>query len=101
MAEEKAEEQVEETEAKASGGDAPALKKPMILGRKIGMLQMFKDDGSAVARTVIATEQNHVTYVRTQEKDGYAAVQIGCREIAEKKMSKGLWMPLKDPAAVK
>ena len=103
MAEEKAEEQTEQTETteEKGGGDARALKKPMMLGRKIGMLQMFKEDGSAVAATVIATEQNHVTYVRTKEKDGYAAVQIGFGEVAEKKMSKGERGHLKDLPALK
>lgn len=103
MAEEKAEQttETEERDESSRGGDAPAMKKPMILGRKLGMLQMFKEDGSAVAATVIATEQNHVTYVRTIEKDGYAAVQIGFGEIAEKKMSKGERGHLKDLPALK
>ena len=102
MAEEKAKTtDTEEQPTEKGGGDAPAMKKPMILGRKLGMLQMFKEDGSAVAATVIATEQNHVTYVRTKEKDGYAAVQIGFGEIAEKKMSKGERGHLKDLPALK
>ena len=114
MAEEKAKQIEPVAEAKAAeatenedeqtaetGGDAPALKKPMILGRKLGMLQMFKEDGSAVAATVIATEQNLVTYVRTKEKDGYAAVQLGFGEVAEKKMTKGERGHLKDLPALK
>lgn len=68
---------------------APAMAKPLILGRKLGMLQHFKTDGSVVAATVIAVESNLVTAVRTKQKDGYAAVQIGFGQIAEKKMSKG------------
>jgi large subunit ribosomal protein L3 len=85
-----AEEQTAETETTTEEGQAaPKMAKPMLLGRKLGMLQLFKEDGSAVAVTVIATEQNLVTGVRTKERDGYAAVQIGFGEIAEKKMSKG------------
>ena len=77
------------------------MAKPLILGRKIGMLQIFKEDGSAVAATVIATEQNLVTSVRTKERDGYAAVQIGFGVIAEKKMSKAERGHLKGLPALK
>ena len=87
MAEEKA--QIEErSDETTEGADSPKMAKPIILGRKLGMLQMFKEDGSAVAATVIATEQNLITSVRTKERDGYAAVQIGFGAVAEKKMTK-------------
>jgi large subunit ribosomal protein L3 len=56
---------------------APALKKPVLLGRKLGMLQHFKDDGSVVAATIIVAEANVVTQVRTKERDGYSAIQLG------------------------
>ena len=75
--------------AEAAQQDAPAMKKPLMLGRKVGMLQHFKADGSVVAATVIAVETNLVTDVRTPEKNGYAAVQIGFGQVDEKKMSKG------------
>src|SRR3954468_14744755 len=97
MAEEKAIEPEETTE----GSESPKMAKPIILGRKLGMLQLFKEDGSAVAATVIATEQNLVTSVRTKERDGYAAVQIGFGEIAEKKMNKPQRGHLKDLPALK
>src|SRR5512132_737244 len=99
MAEEKAtEEQAEPAAAEAASeqADAPKMSKPLILGRKLGMLQHFREDGSVVGATVIAVESNLVTAVRTKEKDGYAAVQIGFGEIAEKKMSKGERGHLKD-----
>ncbi len=69
--------------------DAPVMTKAVILGRKVGMLQHFRPDGSVVGATVIATESNLVTRVATKERDGYTAVQIGFGAIAEKKMSKG------------
>jgi large subunit ribosomal protein L3 len=56
---------------------APAIKKPVLLGRKLGMLQHFKEDGSVVAATVISAEANVVTQVRTKERDGYSAIQLG------------------------
>ena len=69
---------------------APAMAKAVIIGRKVGMLQHFRPDGSVVGATVIATESNLITRVATKERDGYTAVQIGFGEIAEKKkMSKG------------
>ena len=55
---------------------APAIAKPVLIGRKLGMLQHFKEDGSAVAATVIAAEANVVTQVRTKERDGYSAIQL-------------------------
>jgi large subunit ribosomal protein L3 len=64
-------------QAEATTNAAPALKKPVLLGRKLGMLQHFKDDGSVVAATIIVAEANVVTQVRTKERDGYSAIQLG------------------------
>jgi len=71
-----------------AGGQAPALAKPLILGRKLGMLQHFKSDGTVIGATVIAAEPNVVTDVRTRERDGYTAVQIGFGKVEEKGISK-------------
>lgn len=51
--------------------------KPSILGRKIGMTQVFLEDGSAVPVTVIQAGPCHVLQIRSQERDGYQAVQLG------------------------
>jgi len=91
-----ADETAEKTEETTESSEAPKMAKPMLLGRKLGMLQHFKEDGSVVAATVIAVESNVVTAVRTKEKNGYAAVQLGFGEIKEKKMSKGERGHLKD-----
>jgi large subunit ribosomal protein L3 len=64
-------------QAETATNAAPALKKPVLLGRKLGMLQHFKDDGSVVAATIIVAEANVVTQVRTKERDGYSAIQLG------------------------
>jgi large subunit ribosomal protein L3 len=48
-----------------------------LLGRKIGMTQVFAADGTIVPVSVVSVEPNTVTAVRTQERDGYTAVQIG------------------------
>jgi len=48
-----------------------------IIGRKIEMTQQFQDDGTVVPVTLVKADPNTVTQVRTQELDGYSAVQIG------------------------
>jgi len=48
-----------------------------ILGRKIGATRIFKEDGEVVPVTVIEAGPITVTQVRTEEKDGYKAVQVG------------------------
>ncbi|GIW12447.1 MAG: 50S ribosomal protein L3 [Chloroflexi bacterium] len=48
-----------------------------ILGRKLGMSQMFRPDGRVVPVTAIEAGPCTVTQLKTQEKDGYSAVQVG------------------------
>jgi large subunit ribosomal protein L3 len=48
-----------------------------LIGRKIGMTQVFQADGTMVAVSVLAVEPNTVTRLRTTERDGYTAVQLG------------------------
>lgn len=48
-----------------------------ILGTKIGMTQMFQEDGAVVPVTIFKIEPNTVVQVKTTEKDGYQAVQLG------------------------
>src|SRR5258708_27853745 len=70
------------------GEQAPAIEKPLMLGRKLGMLQHFRPDGSAVAATVIAAEPNIVTAGRTKERDRYPRIPIGYRTLHKKKLPK-------------
>ncbi|HEX8940462.1 MAG TPA: 50S ribosomal protein L3 [Candidatus Limnocylindrales bacterium] len=51
-----------------------------LLGRKVGMTQVFQDDGTMVAVSVLVVEPNTVTRLRTVERDGYTAVQLGIEE---------------------
>ena len=51
-----------------------------VIGRKVGMTQVFLPDGSMVPVSVVAVEPNRVTALRTPERDGYAAVQLGAGE---------------------
>ena len=48
-----------------------------ILGKKLGMSQIFNEDGTVVSVTVIEAEPNTITQIKTKEKDGYEAVQAG------------------------
>lgn len=48
-----------------------------LIGRKVGMTQVFAEDGTMVPVSVVAVEPNTVTELRTVERDGYSAVQIG------------------------
>jgi large subunit ribosomal protein L3 len=59
-----------------------------VLGTKLGMTQVFADDGRMVPVTVIAAGPCVVTAVRTPGADGYAAVQLGFGEIDPRKVTK-------------
>lgn len=48
-----------------------------LIGRKLGMMRLFAEDGSVVPVSVIAAAPNTVTRIRSVERDGYAAVQVG------------------------
>ena len=65
-----------------------------LIGRKVGMTQVFEDDGTMVAVSVVSIEPNTVTRLRTTARDGYKAVQLGT-EVA-KKLSKPETGQLKD-----
>ena len=48
-----------------------------LIGRKVGMTQVFQDDGTMIPVSVVAIGPNTVTRLRTPERDGYSAVQLG------------------------
>jgi large subunit ribosomal protein L3 len=48
-----------------------------LIGRKVGMTQLFQADGTMIPVSVVAIEPNTVTRLRTTERDGYMAVQLG------------------------
>ena len=47
-----------------------------LLGRKVGMMRIFTDDGDAVPVTVLDVSNNRVTQVKTEATDGYSALQV-------------------------
>ncbi|GLH65607.1 MULTISPECIES: 50S ribosomal protein L3 [Bacillaceae] len=59
-----------------------------ILGRKIGMTQVFAENGDLIPVTVIEATPNVVLQKKTIEKDGYEAIQLGFEDISEKRANK-------------
>jgi len=59
-----------------------------ILGEKIGMTQIFDDEARAIPVTVIKAGPCHVTQIKTDESDGYRAVQISFQELVKKQANK-------------
>ncbi len=59
-----------------------------ILGRKLGMTQVFTTDGKLIPVTVIEVEPNVVLQKKTVETDGYESLQLGYEELKETKVSK-------------
>jgi large subunit ribosomal protein L3 len=60
-----------------------------ILGRKVGMTQLFDEKGEVVPVTVIEAGPCYVTQVKTVERDGYWAVQLGYEETKPKRLTQG------------
>ena len=59
-----------------------------IIGRKLGMTQLFSADGKVIPVTVIEAGPCPVVQVKTLERDGYCAVKLGFAEVNEKKLNK-------------
>jgi len=60
-----------------------------LIGKKIGMTQIFDENGAAIPVTLIEAGPCFVTQVRTAEKEGYTAVQLGFDEIKPKRLTGG------------
>ncbi|MBU5628007.1 50S ribosomal protein L3 [Oscillibacter sp. MSJ-2] len=59
-----------------------------IIGKKVGMTQVFDENGHVIPVTVIEAGPCVVTQKKTAEKDGYSAVQLGYEDIPERKLTK-------------
>ncbi len=59
-----------------------------IIGKKIGMTQIFVEDGRIIPVTVIEAGPCKVSQIRTEEKDGYVALQLAYGEVAAKRLTK-------------
>jgi large subunit ribosomal protein L3 len=59
-----------------------------ILGKKLGMTQLFREDGEVVPVTVIEAGPCPVTAIRREDRDGYSAIQLAFDEVKESKLTK-------------
>ena len=59
-----------------------------IIGRKLGMTQLFSESGKVIPVTVIEAGPCPVVQIKTVEKDGYSAIKLGFNEVAEKELNK-------------
>ena len=59
-----------------------------LLGRKVGMMRIFTDDGDAIPVTVLDVSNNRVTQIKTAEADGYSALQVTFGERKSSRVSK-------------
>lgn len=73
------------TDSKQAAAPVKAL-----LGRKLGMTQVWDENGRVVPLTVVQVGTNVVTQVRTEERDGYSAVQLGFEDIDPRRVTKPL-----------
>lgn len=60
-----------------------------LIGKKVGMTQIFDEAGSAIPVTLIEAGPCYVTQVRVPEQDGYSAVQLGFEEVKSKRLTGG------------
>ena len=60
----------------------------ILIGKKIGMTQIFEDSGKAIPVSVLQVGPCPVVQIKTVEKDGYAAIQIGFHEVKESRVGK-------------
>ena len=59
-----------------------------LVGRKAGMTRVFTEDGASVPVTVIEVTPNRITRVKTEESDGYTAIQVTAGDVKQNRVSK-------------
>jgi len=59
-----------------------------LLGTKLGMTQIWDENNNIIPVTVILADTNVVTQIRTEEKDGYSAIQLGFGAVKAKSVTK-------------
>ena len=61
-----------------------------LVGRKVGMMRIFKDDGTSVPVTVLDCSGNRVTQIKTKDTDGYVAIQVAFGKRRASRVSKAM-----------
>ncbi|MCE2928642.1 MAG: 50S ribosomal protein L3 [Candidatus Caenarcaniphilales bacterium] len=67
---------------------ASDIKNLGLIGKKIGMTQVFDEEGNVIPATIIQIQDNIITGIKTKEKDGYDAIQLGAFASKEKHLTK-------------
>jgi large subunit ribosomal protein L3 len=67
-----------------------------LFGEKLGMTQIYDEEGLAIPVTVVKLEKLVVTQVKTKDKDGYNAIQVGFCEVKKRKLTKAELMHLEN-----
>jgi large subunit ribosomal protein L3 len=62
--------------------------KKALIGKKVGMTQIFDEEGKVIPVTIIEATPCTVTQIKTVEQDGYSAVQLGFGDVKEKRLNK-------------
>ena len=86
---EAAEEQEETAEEAAADEPVRIANLKGLIGRKVGMTQIFDDTGAAIPVTIIEAGPCYITQIRTHAKDGYNAVQLGLEVASQKRLTGG------------
>ena len=88
--------EVSESVASEAVGDEADAEQPTripnlkgLIGRKIGMTQIFDDTGAAIPVTIIEAGPCFITQIRTHSKDGYNSVQLGLEETSQRRLTGG------------
>ena len=68
--------------------EVPSNMKKAILGTKVGMTQLFLEDGRVVPVTVVEAGPCTVVQKKTVERDGYSAIQVGFKTLSESRAKK-------------
>ena len=68
-----------------------------LLGRKVGMMRLFSDDGDTVPVTVVDVSNNRVTQVKTEANDGYDALQVAFGSPKPSRVTTPATAPLAQP----
>src|SRR5882672_7484442 len=61
-----------------------------LVGRKVGMMRIFKDDGTSVPVTVLDCSGNRVTQIKSKDTDGYVAIQVAFGKRRASRVSKAM-----------
>ena len=76
--------------SKSSSKDTEASVTNGLLGKKLGMTQVYDAEGRLIPVTVIEAGPCRVAQVKTKERDGYEAVQLAFGDVAERKLPKAV-----------